>query len=87
LQERPGSAPGRTLSDIALLIFTVAALPGYITALMTVDTVGHRKLQMFGFLMAAEIYPVSARTTGMAKAGAFVGGTDGAACPFGQPHG
>ena len=107
---------------IALLIFTVAALPGYITAFMTVDAIGHRKLQVFGFLamgsaflligglpnvthmlvpflalyglsyfftefgpntttflMAAELYPVSARTTGhglsagMAKVGAFVG--------------
>jgi MFS family permease len=107
---------------IALAIFTVAALPGYITAFMTVDAIGHRKLQVFGFLamgtaflligglpnvthmlmpflalyglsyfftefgpntttflMAAELYPVSARTTGhglsagMAKVGAFVG--------------
>lgn len=107
---------------IALLIFTLAALPGYIAAFMTVDAIGHRKLQVFGFLamggaflligglpnvthmlvpflvlygisyfftefgpntttflMAAELYPVSARTTGhglsagMAKVGAFVG--------------
>jgi MFS transporter, PHS family, inorganic phosphate transporter len=107
---------------IALLIFTIAALPGYITAFMTVDAIGHRKLQVFGFvamgtaflligglpgithtlvpflaiygisyfftefgpntttfLMASELYPVSARTTGhglsagMAKVGAFVG--------------
>lgn len=107
---------------IALLIFTVAALPGYITAFMTVDAIGHRKLQVFGFfamgaaflligglpgvthtlvpflalygisyfftefgpntttfLMASELYPVSARTTGhglsagLAKVGAFVG--------------
>jgi PHS family inorganic phosphate transporter-like MFS transporter len=107
---------------IALLIFTVAAFPGYIAAFMAVDAIGHRKLQVIGFLamglaflligvlpnvthtllpflalygvsyfftefgpntttflMAAELYPVSARTTGhglsagMAKVGAFVG--------------
>jgi PHS family inorganic phosphate transporter-like MFS transporter len=107
---------------IALLIFTVTALPGYITAFMTVDAIGHRKLQVAGFLamavaflligglpnvthmlvpflalyglsyfftefgpntttflMASELFPVSARTTGhglsagMAKVGAFLG--------------
>src|SRR6185312_3989103 len=96
--------------------------PGYITAFMTVDAIGHRKLQVAGFLamavaflligglpnvthmlvpflalyglsyfftefgpntttflMASELFPVSARTTGhglsagMAKVGAFVG--------------
>jgi MFS transporter, PHS family, inorganic phosphate transporter len=107
---------------IALVIFTVAALPGYVTAFLTVDAIGHRKLQVVGFLamaaaflligglpnvthmlvpflalyglsyfftefgpntttflMASELFPVSARTTGhglsagMAKVGAFVG--------------
>jgi PHS family inorganic phosphate transporter-like MFS transporter len=107
---------------IALLIFTVAALPGYVAAFLNVDRIGHRKLQIIGFLLmgtaflligvlpgvtrlivpflvlygvsyfftefgpntttfllAAELYPVSARTTGhglsagMAKVGAFIG--------------
>ncbi len=107
---------------IALLIFTVAAAPGYLLAFLTVDRIGHRRLQFIGFtvmglaflalgvvpglttlivpfllvygvsyfftefgpntttfLMASELFPVSARTTGhgisagLAKMGAFVG--------------
>ena len=107
---------------IALLIFTVAAAPGYLLAFLTVDRIGHRRLQFIGFtvmglaflalgvvpglttlivpfllvygvsyfftefgpntttfLMASELFPVSARTTGhgisagLAKVGAFVG--------------
>ncbi len=107
---------------ISLLIFTVAAAPGYLLAFMTVDRIGHRRLQFIGFalmggaflllgvvpgittlvvpfvlvygisyfftefgpntttfLLASELYPVSARTTGhglsagMAKVGAFIG--------------
>ena len=107
---------------ISLLIFTVAAAPGYLLAFMTVDRIGHRRLQFIGFalmgaaflaigvvphlttlivpfvlvygvsyfftefgpntttfLLASELYPVSARTTGhgisagLAKLGAFVG--------------
>ncbi|HVC40173.1 MAG TPA: MFS transporter [Candidatus Dormibacteraeota bacterium] len=111
-----------TDTAIALLIFTVAAAPGYLIAFLTVDRIGHRRLQFIGFavmglaflaigvvpglttlivpfllvygisyfftefgpntttfLMASELYPVSARTTGhgisagLAKVGAFVG--------------
>jgi MFS family permease len=111
-----------TDTAIALLIFTVAAAPGYLLAFLTVDRIGHRRLQFIGFavmgsaflaigvipglttlivpflliygisyfftefgpntttfLMASELYPVSARTTGhgisagLAKVGAFVG--------------
>jgi len=111
-----------TDTAIALLIFTVAAAPGYLLAFLTVDRIGHRRLQYIGFavmglaflaigvipglttlivpfvlvyglsyfftefgpntttfLMASELYPVSARTTGhgisagLAKLGAFVG--------------
>lgn len=111
-----------TDTAIALLIFTVAAAPGYLLAFLTVDRIGHRRLQYIGFavmglaflaigvipglttliipfvlvyglsyfftefgpntttfLLASELYPVSARTTGhgisagLAKVGAFVG--------------
>jgi MFS family permease len=111
-----------TDTAIALLIFTVAAAPGYLLAFLSVDRIGHRRLQFIGFaamglaflaigvipglttlivpfvlvygisyfftefgpntttfLMASELYPVSARTTGhgisagLAKVGAFVG--------------
>jgi len=118
-------APGASLitdTAIALLIFTVAAAPGYVLAFATVDRIGHRRLQLFGFammglaflsialiprvtrlivpfvliygisyfftefgpntttfLLASELFPVSARTTGhgfsagFAKVGAFIG--------------
>jgi len=105
-----------------LIIFAVAAVPGYLLAVATMDRIGHRRLQWIGFLamgaaflaiaavpqitayvvpflvvyglsyffaefgpntttfvMAAELYPVSARTTGhgisagVAKIGAFIG--------------
>ena len=105
-----------------LIIFAVAAVPGYILALTKMDKIGHRKLQLIGFIfmglafgiigivphmttlvlpflivfgasyffaefgpntttfvMAAEVYPTSMRTTGhgisagVAKVGAFIG--------------
>jgi len=111
-----------TDTAIALLIFTIAAAPGYLLAFLTVDRIGHRRLQYIGFtvmglaflaigvipglttlivpfvlvygisyfftefgpntttfLLASELYPVSARTTGhgisagLAKVGAFAG--------------
>jgi MFS family permease len=111
-----------TDTAIALLVFTVAAAPGYLLAFLTVDRIGHRRLQYIGFtvmglaflaigviprlttlivpfilvygvsyfftefgpntttfLLASELYPVSARTTGhgisagLAKIGAFLG--------------
>ncbi len=107
---------------ISLLIFTLAAAPGYVLAFLTVDRIGHRRLQYLGFalmglafliigvvpglttlivpfvivygisyfftefgpntttfLLASELYPISARTTGhgisagLAKVGALVG--------------
>ncbi|MGH7667656.1 MAG: MFS transporter [Candidatus Dormibacteria bacterium] len=111
-----------TDTAIALLIFTVAAAPGYLVAFLSVDRIGHRRLQLIGFavmglaflaigvvpglttlivpfvlvygisyfftefgpntttfLLASELYPASARTTGhgisagLAKVGAFIG--------------
>lgn len=105
-----------------LIIFAVAAVPGYILALTKMDKIGHKRLQLIGFLcmglafgiiglvphmttmvlpflmvfgasyffaefgpntttfvMAAEVYPTSVRTTGhgmsagFAKVGAFIG--------------
>lgn len=105
-----------------LIIFAVAAVPGYILATLKMDKIGHRKLQLIGFtfmglafgiiglvphmttmvlpfllvfgasyffaefgpntttfVMAAEVYPTSVRTTGhgisagVAKFGAFLG--------------
>jgi PHS family inorganic phosphate transporter-like MFS transporter len=105
-----------------LLVFSVAAVPGYILACLFMDRIGHRRLQLIGFpamgamflmialipgvtavtapflllfgasyffaefgpntttfVMAAECYPTSVRTTGhglsagIAKLGAFLG--------------
>lgn len=105
-----------------LIIFAVAAVPGYILATLKMDKIGHKKLQLIGFacmgaafgiiglvphmttmilpfllvfgasyffaefgpntttfVMAAEVYPTSVRTTGhgmsagVAKMGAFIG--------------
>nr|HET6904608.1 MFS transporter [Ktedonobacteraceae bacterium] len=39
-----------------LLIFVVAALPGYILAALTVDHLGRKKLQLLGFAMMAVAY-------------------------------
>jgi len=43
------------LADMAwsLIIFAVFALPGYIVAFLTIDRIGHRRLQWIGFLMMA----------------------------------
>lgn len=35
----------------SLLIFVVAAVPGYILAFLTIDKIGHRRLQWIGFLI------------------------------------
>ena len=39
-----------------LLIFVVAALPGYIVAALTIDRIGRKRLQWSGFLMMALMY-------------------------------
>jgi MFS family permease len=117
----PSSSPNTTMAW-TLIVFAVAAVPGYILAFSKMDKIGHRKLQLIGFacmgaafgvigfvphmtvlvlpfllvfgasyffaefgpntttfVMAAEVYPTSMRTTGhgisagVAKAGAFIG--------------
>ncbi len=106
----------------SLIVFAVAAVPGYILAFTNIDKIGHRRLQLIGFaimglaflamgvipdittmvapflliyglsyffaefgpntttfILSAELYPVSLRTTGhglsagIAKFGAFIG--------------
>lgn len=108
--------------SLSLIIFAIAAVPGYILAFLQIDRIGHKRLQLIGFffmglmflligiipgiansivpfmilygisyffaefgpntttfVMAAELYPVSMRTTGhgmsagIAKIGAFIG--------------
>ncbi|MHB1525165.1 MAG: MFS transporter [Candidatus Dormibacteria bacterium] len=38
---------------ITLVIFAVCALPGYVVAFLTIDRIGHRRLQFVGFAMMA----------------------------------
>ncbi len=106
----------------SLIVFAIAAVPGYLLAVATIDKIGHKRLQWMGFaimglaflgmglipgitsmvvpflllyglsyffaefgpntttfILAAELYPVSLRTTahgisaGVAKIGAFIG--------------
>ncbi len=108
--------------SLSLIIFAVAAVPGYVMAFLSMDRIGHKRLQLIGFffmglmflligvvpnvatsivpfmilyglsyffaefgpntttfVMAAELFPVSMRTTGhgmsagIAKIGAFLG--------------
>jgi MFS family permease len=40
-----------TSTALSLLLFAVAAVPGYFLAAATVDRIGHKKLQMIGFFM------------------------------------
>lgn len=44
----------------SLLIFTIAALPGYIIAALTIDRLGRRTIQMLGFAMITLSYGVIA---------------------------
>ena len=41
-----------------LLIFVVAALPGYIVAALTIDRIGRKRMQLLGFAMMALTYGV-----------------------------
>ncbi len=52
-------APGATLLQStawSLIIFAVAAAPGYITAMLTVDRIGHKRLQWIGFVVMAACF-------------------------------
>jgi MFS family permease len=117
----PGASP-ITAVAWTLIIFAVAAVPGYVMSFLKMDRIGHKRLQIIGFtvmglaflaigvvpglahvvapflivygisyffaefgpncttfVLSAELYPVSARTTGhgmsagIAKFGAFIG--------------
>jgi PHS family inorganic phosphate transporter-like MFS transporter len=51
-----GVAPGATLIQSTawtLMIFALFAVPGYVCAFLTVDRIGHRRLQWIGFLAMA----------------------------------
>ena len=43
-----------------LAIFVVAAVPGYVLAIATLDKIGHRRLQLIGFAMMARCFLIIA---------------------------
>jgi MFS transporter, PHS family, inorganic phosphate transporter len=53
---------------IQLAIFAVAAVPGYILAILRMDRVGHRKLQLVGFVMMGVCFAVIGLVPGMTTA-------------------
>jgi len=63
----PGSS---TMTKIAiqLAIFTVAAVPGYILAIARMDRIGHRRLQLTGFVMMGLCFAVIGLVPGMTTA-------------------
>ncbi len=59
------TASTMTKIGIQLAIFVVAAVPGYILGIMRIDRVGHRKLQLWGFVMMAACFGFIAIVPGM----------------------
>jgi MFS transporter, PHS family, inorganic phosphate transporter len=59
-----------TMTKIALqlAIFTVAAVPGYVLAIVRLDRIGHRRLQLTGFAVMAACFLVIAAVPGMTTA-------------------
>jgi PHS family inorganic phosphate transporter-like MFS transporter len=53
---------------IQLAIFAVAAVPGYILAIATMDRIGHRRLQLLGFVLMGLCFAVIGLVPGMTTA-------------------
>jgi MFS family permease len=64
------SPQSSTMTTIAiqLAIFVVAAVPGYILAIARMDRIGHKRLQLAGFVMMALCFAVIALVPGMTTA-------------------
>jgi MFS transporter, PHS family, inorganic phosphate transporter len=59
------SASTMTKIALQLAIFVVAAVPGYVLAIATMDRIGHRRLQLTGFAMMALCFLVIAAIPGL----------------------
>ena len=59
------NASATTTIAIQLAIFVVAAVPGYALAIAKMDRIGHRRLQLIGFVMMALCFVVIAAVPGM----------------------
>jgi PHS family inorganic phosphate transporter-like MFS transporter len=57
-----------TTIAIELAIFTVAAVPGYVLAILRMDRIGHRRLQLVGFVMMGACFAVIGLVPGMTTA-------------------
>ncbi len=64
------SPSSSTMTKIAiqLAIFVVAAVPGYILAIARMDRIGHRRLQLIGFVMMGLCFAVIGLVPGMTTA-------------------
>jgi MFS family permease len=59
------NASETTTIAIQLAIFAIAAVPGYILAIARMDRIGHRKLQLIGFVMMGLCFAVIGLVPGM----------------------
>jgi PHS family inorganic phosphate transporter-like MFS transporter len=57
-----------TTIAIQLAIFVVAAVPGYVLAIAKMDRIGHRRLQLLGFVMMGACFAVIGLVPGMTTA-------------------
>ena len=57
-----------TTIAIQLAIFVVAAVPGYILAIARMDRIGHRRLQLIGFILMGVCFAVIGLVPGMTTA-------------------
>ena len=63
----PNSSTTTTIA-IQLVIFVVAALPGYLLGIAWMDKIGHRRLQLIGFAMMALCFAVIGLVPGLTTA-------------------
>jgi MFS transporter, PHS family, inorganic phosphate transporter len=63
----PNASETETIA-LQLAIFVVAAVPGYILAIARMDRIGHRKLQLVGFVLMALCFAVIGLVPGMTTA-------------------
>jgi PHS family inorganic phosphate transporter-like MFS transporter len=57
-----------TTIAIQLAIFAIAAVPGYVLAILRMDRLGHRRLQLIGFAMMGACFAVIGLVPGMTTA-------------------
>jgi MFS family permease len=63
----PNASETETIA-LQLAIFAVAAVPGYVLAIARMDRIGHRKLQLVGFVLMGLCFAVISLVPGMTTA-------------------